>query len=348
MIRRDGTLVSVGWDEAISHVAARIDEIKAAKGDDAVAVLGSSRITNEGNFAVASVARAVGTSRASWRPDYDLATFFKSLGGRLATKADIYAADRIFVIGGDPKEYQPLTAYFILQAVLNKGTELYVAGSRLSRIRKRAKQFVHLRPGGEAALLRGLAGGAGDAAAAAGCTGEEIDALREALEGGKRVVVMVGGELEGAALEAAASLGSLLASGDRDVSYRPLVYYNNSMGVYDAFTASGATASYAEVVSAIGGEVAALYAVGDDLLEGGDEGLRERLGRLDLLVVQDLFMTETAMLADVVLPASSYAEQDGTFTNIGGEVQRVHKSIEPVGHSRPDWTIAPAIARALG
>lgn len=347
LVRHEGLLIPVSWDEAFEYVATKLKEI----GGGATAVLGSSRITNEGNFAVADVARAIGTKHLSWKPDFDLASFFRSVGGKLATKQDIYDADRIFVIGGDPKEHQPLTAFFILQSVLDGGTELYVAGSRLSRIRKRAKRFVHVRPGGEAALLHGLAdaGAAKSAADVAGCAEDEITALRDALASGTKIVVMVGPEIDGSALEAALSLGSLLGGGDRQITYRPLVRYNNSVGAFDALTAGGAAAEFGSVVSALGDGVKALYAVGSDLLEGSDaEAVKDRLGKLDLLVVQDIFNTELAQMAHVVLPACTFAEQDGTFTNIAGEVQRVHKAIDPVGHSRPDWAIAAQIARLLG
>jgi anaerobic selenocysteine-containing dehydrogenase len=216
---------------------------------------------------------------------------------------------------------------------------------------KRAKQFLRVRPGAESALLAALADGASAAKMApiAGCTVEEIDALRAALEASKRLVVMVGPDLDAASLQAAASLGTLLAGGDRDVSYRPLVGYANSVGVHDVVTAAGGTADFAAVAAKLGSEVSALYAVGADLLgEPGAEALKARLGRLDFLVVQDLFLTELAAMADVVLPAASFAEQEGTFTNLAGEVQRCHKSIEPVGSSRPDWLVGNQLARLLG
>ncbi len=350
MIRRNGELVAVGWDDALEHVAARLKEIAASNGADAVAVLGSTRLTNEGNFAIADVAEAIDTTNLSYIPDYDLAAFFGAVGGRLATKEDIYAADRIVVIGGDPKEHQPLTAYFILQAVLSGKTELYVAASRLARIRKRAKQFVHLRMGGEAALLHGIADRAAGTLAAerAGISVAELDAFRSGLEAGKRIVVMIGSEVSGDALAAAAALGAILGDG-REVTFRPLAYDNNSIGAFDALGARSPIADFAAVHDAIGEGVKALYAAGADLLGDDDaESVRARLRKLDFLVVQDLFMTEAAALADVVLPAASFAEQDGTFTNIAGQVQRVHRSIEPVNGSRPDWMIAAQIARLLG
>jgi formate dehydrogenase (NADP+) alpha subunit len=72
--------------------------------------------------------------------------------------------------------------------------------------------------------------------------------------------------------------------------------------------------------------------------------VKEALERLELLVCQELFLTETAALAHVVLPACSYAEKDGTFTNTEGHVQSVRRAIEPIGESRPDWEILSALS----
>ena len=65
-------------------------------------------------------------------------------------------------------------------------------------------------------------------------------------------------------------------------------------------------------------------------------------------MVQDIFLTETAQLADVVLPGASFAEKDGTFTNTERRVQRVRKAIAPVGEARPDWQIVCEVARRMG
>ncbi len=67
--------------------------------------------------------------------------------------------------------------------------------------------------------------------------------------------------------------------------------------------------------------------------------VKEELKHLDLLVVQDIFLSETAELAHVVLPGVSFAEKDGTFTNTERRVQRVRQAIEPLGNARPDWQI---------
>jgi len=93
--------------------------------------------------------------------------------------------------------------------------------------------------------------------------------------------------------------------------------------------------------AAIDGKVQAMYIMGENpMLSDPDlNHVKEALESLDFLVVQDIFLNETAELADVVLPATSFAEKDGTFTNTERRVQRVRKAIEPLGDSRPDWQI---------
>ena len=89
------------------------------------------------------------------------------------------------------------------------------------------------------------------------------------------------------------------------------------------------------------GQIKALYVVGENpaLSDPDSNHVRHCLSSLDFLVVQDLFMTETAQLADVILPGSSFAEKDGTFTNSERRVQRVQRALNPLGESRPDWEI---------
>ena len=98
------------------------------------------------------------------------------------------------------------------------------------------------------------------------------------------------------------------------------------------------------------GKIKAIYLMGENpsLSDPDASHVREALRRLEFFVVQDIFLSETARLADVVLPACSFAEKDGTFTNTERRVQRVRKAIEPVGDSRPDWWITCQIARRMG
>jgi formate dehydrogenase alpha subunit len=98
------------------------------------------------------------------------------------------------------------------------------------------------------------------------------------------------------------------------------------------------------------GKIKALYIVGENpMLSDPDiNHVKEALQKLELLIVNDIFLTETAELAHVVLPAVSFAEKDGTFTNTERRVQRVRKAIQPIGDSKPDWWIVSEIARRMG
>src|SRR5207237_3835569 len=91
----------------------------------------------------------------------------------------------------------------------------------------------------------------------------------------------------------------------------------------------------------------ALYVAGG-FLPAHLEGREGALSRLDFLAVQELFLTETAEAADVIFPAASFAETDGTFTNSDGLVQRVRQSLPPVHQSKPDWALTSQLASALG
>ena len=97
------------------------------------------------------------------------------------------------------------------------------------------------------------------------------------------------------------------------------------------------------------GDIRAMYIVGENplLSEPNAHHATELIQSLDFLVVQDLFLHETAQRADVVLPACSFAEKDGTFTNSERRVQRVRRAISPVGESRPDWEIIADLGRRM-
>jgi len=98
------------------------------------------------------------------------------------------------------------------------------------------------------------------------------------------------------------------------------------------------------------GKIKALYLIGENpaLSEPEAKHAREALDRLEFFVAQEVFLSETARLAHVVLPAVTFAEKDGTFTNTERRVQRVRKAIEPIGNSKPDWWITCQIARRMG
>ena len=136
-------------------------------------------------------------------------------------------------------------------------------------------------------------------------------------------------------------------------SFLPLVRYSNSLGAWQMGLDSALTGgmSAAAMLNSAGGGIRGLLIAGEDVVfkANGDAAIvRAQLEKLDLLVVQDLFLTETAQLADVVFPATSFAESQGTQVNNGSQVQFVRRTIPPVGQARPDWMILNQLARQMG
>lgn len=101
---------------------------------------------------------------------------------------------------------------------------------------------------------------------------------------------------------------------------------------------------------AIAGRLKAMYIMGEDpvLTDPDSNNVKKAFANMDFVVVQDIFMSETAKYADIILPASSYAEKDGTFTNTERRVQRVRKAVNTPGEAREDWSIICDIAKGMG
>src|SRR5205809_1000079 len=104
------------------------------------------------------------------------------------------------------------------------------------------------------------------------------------------------------------------------------------------------------IEAARSGRLKALIVIGENPVRSLPASLKaaEALEKLELLVVQELFLTETAKLANVVLPACSYAEKNGTFTNSEGSVQKVRQGLDPLGDSRPDWELLSSLSVLMG
>lgn len=120
-------------------------------------------------------------------------------------------------------------------------------------------------------------------------------------------------------------------------------------GVEHLPSATGLAASDV-AVAALDGRIHALYLMGENIVltDPDSHHVQKGLEALDFMVVQDLFLTETACYADVVLPACSWAEKEGTFTNTERRVQRFRQAIPPVGESRPDWQIIAELSTRMG
>jgi NADH dehydrogenase/NADH:ubiquinone oxidoreductase subunit G len=206
-----------------------------------------------------------------------------------------------------------------------------------------------VRPGSEDALVLALASDSNDdlAAGKLGIQASEIQTLRQSLnETQGEVVVMFSTELSPAAQAVLAQLPYALRTDGRRVLLHPLPLYNNSVGAHDMGLGNGAM-SVTQMLDAAGESIRAVYLAGS-FLPDHLRNHEDALSKLDFLVVQELFETDTTAFADVVLPAASFAEIDGTFTNNDGFVQRVRQAIPPVSQSKADWMITAQLASELG
>jgi len=152
-------------------------------------------------------------------------------------------------------------------------------------------------------------------------------------------------------------IGRSPARSETKFSFVPLVRYSNSMGAWQMGMSSAQTGEQAggmtaqTMLNSAGGGIKALLIAGEDVVSkaSGDAAIvRSQLEKLDFLVVQEMFLTETAMTAHVVLPVTSFAEAQGTQVNNGSQVQFVRRTIPPVGQARPDWMVTNQIARQMG
>lgn len=348
--KKGGKLIPATWDEAIRHVAQKLDAVVDAHGRDALGVVGSPRITNEANYLLQKFAtELVGTNNYTTTDAFSLKPFFDNLGGLLATHRDIRYAKTILLIGGEPEELQPLTGKQIRQSVRNGGAKLIVVNAVPIRLVEQSAQFIHIRPGSENALALTLANDFYDGLAAQkmGIEASELQTLRQTIaETQGDVVIMFGGEMNAEAQAVIAQLPYAFSGEGRRVLLHPLPLYNNSVGAHDMGMDRGAL-NATEMLDATGEIIRGMYVAGSFL----PEQLARRedaCSRLDFLVVQELFQTETTAFADVVLPAASFAEIDGTYTNNDGFVQRVRQSIPPVNQSKSDWMITAQLAAELG
>ncbi|MCI0336315.1 MAG: molybdopterin-dependent oxidoreductase [Acidobacteria bacterium] len=413
MIRRGEHLVPATWDEALTYAASSLNEVKALYGGNSIGLISAARLLNEDQHTLRRFAtEALETEHAEFYQDddeIDLAAFFRYGTPTIATQEHIQNADAILLIGSDPNEENPLTAFSIRWAVRQKAARLFIVNASPSRLERQAQISILAREGSESAIVYALLDESkiDEAAGAMGAHADEIRALRRGLLESGRVVVIFGDELRGAALEALALLEQRLATpsvetaeaakkahidalqrevrssnstqkpsinenpftyiverptldvgadpvrSETKFSFVPLVRYSNTMGAWQMGMSSATRGGMMAqaMLNSVGGGIKALYIAGEDVVakaNGDAELIRLQLEKLDFLVVQEMFLTDTARLADVVFPVTSFAEAQGTQVNNGSQVQFVRRSIPPVGQARPDWMVVNLVARLMG
>jgi NADH-quinone oxidoreductase subunit G len=375
LVRQNGKLVPSSWEDALAEVSRRLADAHKTSGPDSIGFIGSNRTTNEENYLLGRFARAsIGTNNIDHHRTADYASLIAALGTRAAsagaTMTQLYEADAVLLVGHDPTEQSPLVAWQIRSAIRHRGARLYIVNSKSIKLLRKARGFAEVPEGREATAVRWLAGGE---AQLDGGTIERLSSLKAALEKESNVVIVFGAELTGAAIRDLVKFGSSLPGETR---YMALGDYANSRGAADMGLLPDMLPGYLSVTdaqarekfgalwgsklpakpgmnargmlaAAVKGQLHALYVVGANPVKTFGISATERLGKLDLLIVQDLFLTETAQLADIVLPAAAVYEKNGTMTNSAGEVQLVRKGGDVMG-TRSDFDILRILSYQLG
>ncbi len=328
LMKVNGKLQPVSWSKALEAVATEFSAIKAKNGK--FGIIGSNHSTNEENFYLQKFARqGLGTNNIDHHRTGDVVTLVDALSGTtgvLATSADMYDRKAFLVIGADLAVEHPLLSFQIRASYRHHEAHVYTITADAVREDNYAVRAVRK------------------------ASGTELDALEElrgALAAEPKLVILFGDSVKGDAVRQLVSFGQSLGI---PVKYTALVDYSNSRGAIDmglvpellpGYHASGAAGlTGPEILGSK--DLDALWVVGENPLQMGPLASKNAF-----IVVQDLFLTETAKAADVVLPAASAYEKNGTVTNVCGEVQRLKRAAATMG-AKPDLEIIGLIAKEMG
>jgi NADH-quinone oxidoreductase subunit G len=351
LVRKNGKLEPATWEEALRAAAAGLKQVREAKGGTAIGVIGSSRTTNEENYLLQKFARTVlATNHIDHARSADYATFAATLAGqpgRTATLAEIAAAPAVLLVGGNPTEEHPLLAWTLRTGVRHHTTRLYIANAKPIKLDRQATLTARITAQPLAAI------------------NDATSEFGKAIAAEESLVILIAAEYTGAALAELLRWG-LARPGIR---FALVGQHANARGAFAmgltpdllpgavALSAPGDFAEYPnlsatpgktvaeQLAAAATGELAALLIVGAN--PAAAAGFHTEALTSPFLVVSDLFLTETAALADVVLPAASLYEKSGTLTSTYGDIQLVRKAADLAG-VKSDFEILVRLADALG
>ena len=368
MVRDGGSLRPVSWDRALD-VAAGL-----ARHQGAVGTLVGGQATNEEGFLIARLMReGLRSSDVDSRdgerlsPDLMRALAAPSLQ---ATVVDLEFAHTILMVGCEPIDDAPIFDLRIRKGVRRRGVKLAIATSRPSALDPNARLSVRFPPGGEAEFLAALdvalAGGSDPGADSDSDVGRVAELLRD---GGEDIVILWG---ERSLSEEA--LGTLLSIADRlrldgrdGAGLLEIPAGANGRGLREAGAVPGTGPGYRDVAASevtmpgrggaeiaravVDGEITALWLFQTDpIRDRSDRALWEQaLHRAGLVVAHASVLTEgLAEHANVIFPAESHAEKEGTVVHPDGRLQRLRTAIAHPGSVRAGWSVIAEIARRAG
>jgi NADH-quinone oxidoreductase subunit G len=393
LVRRDGKLVPVSWDEALEVVADQLTIVRARYGGNALAGLAGAQLSNEDLYLFQRLLRELGSENIDTGIGGPAALPPDEIGGLLAPGPEtdlskLGTGAVVLVVGADPEEEAPL--YMLrLRGIAQRGGKLIVAGLRPTKLERSATTVVRYAPAGELAFTQGLLKAAlengakpavlermqgwpelrrslsqaklADFAAACGLSEAALTSIAQSFLTADHSLIVYGWEARSAGLALVEALAALMIltgkAGKANNGMIALLAGGNSRGAIEMGVRPDAGPGYEPRkqrgldangiwAAAQAGKVRAIWLAGVDPA-AKLPAARAALEAAEFVVVQDLFLTASAELADVVLPAASVAEREGSYTNAERRVQRSRQACSPIGEARPDWQIVAAVANAL-
>jgi formate dehydrogenase major subunit len=422
MIKKNGKLEKVTWEEVYDFIAAKLTSIKKEFGPDSIAGISSARCTNEENYLMQKFIRTVigtnnidGCARVCHSPT--ALGMQRTFGTGAATNSieDIKYTNCIMVIGANPTDAHPVTGAKLKQFAMKSGNVSIVIDPRRTELAKYATYHLALKPGTNVAILNmmmyyiiseGLADKAFIESRTEGFEEYKKEILNIALDkleeatGVDRYLVKEAAIAYATVPNAMSFHGlgvtehsqgtftviqiadiALLTGniGRQGVGVNPLRGQNNVQGLADMGVQPHQGAGYFDVTNdevnkiynefygvevskeigykipemfdaALDGKLKALWIIGEDIVQTDPNTKKviKALEATDLVILQELFMTETGKYADVILPGTSFLEKNGTFTNGERRVQAVRQVVKPIEGTKPDGQIIVDIMNKMG
>jgi NADH-quinone oxidoreductase subunit G len=372
LIRKNGKLTPSTWEEAFELIGKRFAEVREKEGGAAIGVIGSNRTTNEENYLLSKFARTVlKTNNVDHHRTADFAGFAAALhgkSGKTASMREVLNAPAILLIGNDPTNQHPLLAWQVRNNVRLRRVKLYVINSAPIKLRRQAAAFGLLPAGAEAKAVAFLGGDDSqlDSLITPNTTREAWTALRDKVRAEQNLVIAFGSELRGADVEKLAKFAGslpgakLICLGDYANSrgaadmglypdllpgYHPVADGGKFREEWGEIPNAKGLSLIEMVAAAKADKLKALYVVGSNPV--ARFSIDPFVFSKAFVVVQDMFMTETATIADVVLPSANAYEKSGSFTNTCGDLQIVKMAGE-VSATKTDFEMTVRIADAMG
>jgi NADH-quinone oxidoreductase subunit G len=388
LIRKEGELRPAPWDEALRYIAERLERIKNAHGPSSIGAIGSQRCTVEDNFMLQKFMREViGTDNIDSGARFGYARALEALkesSGIEYMPVDWQKPlekSLLFVIESELTATHPVWGLNFLQAK-KRGAYLITADSRQTKLARHSTHWLRLKPGTGVALLNGIANyiienGLFDKEKVSGIKGfsewtnhikrfslketsaitgipetliEEVARLIASTP--KRLIALSSGASENNKSKDLyiASANLLMLLGEEIDNLQLPAEFSNTLGLWLSGVRPLKDGKTLKDMLYKEGSLKALYIMGEDPVTVFPDGstIERNLKNLELLIVQDIVLTETAKLAHVVLPASAWAEKEGTFIGMTGLEQRITKLLPDQGDSTPDWKILRNLARIMG